>query len=88
MVCDHRICIIRSSHITICRWFNFSRRDGNVVWLGVWAGRRTANLNLLTKRQLQRLLPDGGVIGCRVTFYPERPSSPIARPSVEARTLR
>jgi hypothetical protein len=28
-------------------------------------------LNLLTKRQLQRLLPDGGVIGCRVTFYPE-----------------
>jgi len=29
------------------------------------------NLNLLTKRQLQRLLPDGGVIGCRVTFYSE-----------------
>jgi len=29
------------------------------------------NLNLLTKRQLQRLLPDGGVIGCRITFYPE-----------------
>ena len=30
-----------------------------------------ANLNLLTKQQLQRLLPGGGVIGCRVTFYPE-----------------
>jgi len=29
------------------------------------------NLNLLTKGQLQRLLPDGDVIGCRVTFYPE-----------------
>jgi 2-polyprenyl-3-methyl-5-hydroxy-6-metoxy-1,4-benzoquinol methylase len=29
------------------------------------------NLNLLTKQQLQRLLPDGDVIGCRVTFYPE-----------------
>jgi hypothetical protein len=29
------------------------------------------NLNLLTKRRLQRLLPDGDVIGCRVTFYPE-----------------
>ena len=29
------------------------------------------NLNLLTKNQLQRLLPDGDVIGCRVTFYPE-----------------
>lgn len=29
------------------------------------------NLNLLTKRQLQRLFPDGGVIGCRVTFYSE-----------------
>jgi Methyltransferase domain len=29
------------------------------------------NLNLLTKQQLQQLLPDGGVIGCRVTFYPE-----------------
>jgi hypothetical protein len=29
------------------------------------------NLNLLTKRRLQRLFPDGDVIGCRVTFYPE-----------------
>jgi ubiquinone/menaquinone biosynthesis C-methylase UbiE len=29
------------------------------------------NLNLLTKRQLQRLFPEGNVIGCRVTFYPE-----------------
>jgi 2-polyprenyl-3-methyl-5-hydroxy-6-metoxy-1,4-benzoquinol methylase len=29
------------------------------------------NLNLLTKRQLQRLLPDGDVVGCRVTFYSE-----------------
>src|ERR1700730_7342017 len=28
-----------------------------------------ANLNLLTKRQLHRLLPDGDVIGCRITFY-------------------
>jgi hypothetical protein len=44
------------------------------------------NLNLLTKRQLQRLLPDGGVMGCRVTFYPE---ILIAyRPRLEARTLR
>jgi hypothetical protein len=30
-----------------------------------------ANLNLLTKRELRHLLPDGDVIGCRVTFYPE-----------------
>ena len=30
-----------------------------------------ANLNLLTKRQLHRLLPDGDVIGCRITFYSE-----------------
>lgn len=29
------------------------------------------NLNLLTKRRLQGLFPDGDVIGCRVTFYPE-----------------
>jgi 2-polyprenyl-3-methyl-5-hydroxy-6-metoxy-1,4-benzoquinol methylase len=29
------------------------------------------NLNLLTKTQLQRLLPGGNVIGCRVTFYSE-----------------
>jgi 2-polyprenyl-3-methyl-5-hydroxy-6-metoxy-1,4-benzoquinol methylase len=29
------------------------------------------NLNLLTKNQLQRLLPGGDVIGCRVTFYSE-----------------
>ncbi len=29
------------------------------------------NLNLLTKRQFRGLLPEGDVIGCRVTFYPE-----------------
>jgi hypothetical protein len=29
------------------------------------------NLNLLTRQQHHRLLPDSGVMGCRVTFYPE-----------------
>ncbi len=37
---------------------------GFVDWLGL-------DLNLLTKQQLQSLLADGDVIGCRVTFYPE-----------------
>jgi hypothetical protein len=38
--------------------------EGFIDWLDL-------DLNLLTKRQLQRLLPDGGVVGCRVTFYSE-----------------
>ena len=45
------------------------------------------NLNLLTKRQLQRLLPDGDVIDVGSHFIP-RPGSPIARPSLEAKPLR
>lgn len=40
--------------------------EGFVDWLGL-------DLNVMTKHQLQQLLSDSGVVGCRVTFYSETP---------------
>jgi hypothetical protein len=51
---------------------SFPRREDTGLRLVRSLGRTPyGNLNLLTKRQLQRLLPEGGVVGCRVTFYSE-----------------